>query len=86
MFLGGSFSRANYVGNKSPERQFSSAAISRRILSGGNYLWGNYPGAIIQGAIFLGGNCPGGINLGGNHPRSSGPGDNFPILAPILVF
>ena len=54
MFLGGSFSRANYVGNKSPERQFSSAAISRRILPGGNYLWGNYPGAIIQGAISSG--------------------------------
>ena len=65
MFLGGSFPRGNYVGNKSSERPFSSAAISRGILSGGSYFWGDCPGAIIQRAIvwgpnFLGGNCPGG--------------------------
>ena len=48
-------------------------------MSGGNYLWSNFPGPIIQGAIirgkiflgggtiFLEGNCPGGaIFLGGN--------------------
>ena len=50
------------------------------ILSGGNYLWGNFPGAIIQrtisggqfssaqfslGAIILVGNCPGTIIRGG---------------------
>ena len=29
-------------------------AISRGILPGGNYLWGNFPGTIIQGAIILG--------------------------------
>ena len=69
MFLGGSFSLGNCVGNKSSERQFSLSAISRRILSGGNYLWDNYLGAIIQREIveaFLGGNCPAGNYLGGN--------------------
>ena len=66
MFFGSSFPRGNYVGNKSSERQFSSATIFRGILSGGSYLWGNCPGTVIQGrgtivrgAIFLGGNCPG---------------------------
>ena len=49
------------------------------ILSGGNYLWGNCPGAIIraqlsrrqlsQGTIILGGNCPRGNCPGGNFPR-----------------
>ena len=58
---GGSFSRGNYVGDKSSERH--SGAISRGILSGANYLWDNFPGAILQGAIIrgaiiLGGNCP----------------------------
>ena len=56
--LGVSFPRGNYVGNKSSERQFSSVAISRVILSGGNYLRDNCPGAIIQGGILLGGNFP----------------------------
>ena len=49
VFLGAICPRGNYVGNKSSERQFFSGAISRAILSGGNYLWGNYLGAIIQG-------------------------------------
>ena len=56
--LGANFPRGNYVGNKSSERQFSSVAISRVILSGGNYLRDNCPGAIIQGGILLGGNFP----------------------------
>ena len=42
MFLGFSFPRGNYAGNKSSERQFSSAAISRGILSGGNFPWGQF--------------------------------------------
>ena len=54
MFLGGSFPRGNYIGDKSSERQFSSRAISREILSGGSYLRGNFPGAIIQGTIIRG--------------------------------
>ena len=54
MFLGGSFPRGNCIGDKSSERQFSSRAISRGILSGGSYLWGNFPGAIIQGTTIRG--------------------------------
>ena len=62
MFLGGSFPRGNYLGDKSSKRHLG--AISRGILSGANYLWDNFPGTIIQGliirrAIFLVGNCPG---------------------------
>ena len=48
---GGSFPRGNYVGDKSSEKQFSSEAICRGILSRGNYLWGNFLRAIIQGVI-----------------------------------
>ena len=61
--------RGNYVGDKSSERQFSSGAISRRILSVGNFLLGNFLEAIIRGrspggqfsseAIIQGGRCPG---------------------------
>ena len=71
MFLGESFPRGNYVGSKSFKRHLG--AISRRILSGGNYLWkfsrsntpgGNYPGGQYSSqAIILGGNYPGGIIL-----------------------
>ena len=62
VFLSAICPRANYVGNKSSKRPFSSRAISRGILSGDSYLWGKCPGAIIQGAIaqeasFLRGNC-----------------------------
>ena len=60
MFLRGSFSRGNYVGDKSSEMH--SGAVSWGILPG-VYPWDNFPGAIIQGAvirgaIFLEGNCP----------------------------
>ena len=41
--------RRNYVDDKSSERQVSSGAISRKILSGGSYLWSNCPGATSQG-------------------------------------
>ena len=56
MFLGESFPLGNYVGDNSSERH--SEAISRGILSGGNYLWDNFQGAIIQGTIPQGGNFP----------------------------
>ena len=46
--------RGNYVGDKSSERQFSSEAVSRGILSEGNYLWCNFPGAITGGQFSLG--------------------------------
>ena len=42
----------NVPGDKSSKTH--SGAIFRGILSGGNYLWGNFPGAIIQGAIICG--------------------------------
>ena len=88
VFLGAICPRGNYVEDKSSERQFSSGAISTGILSGGNYLWSNSPGAIIRrqssrgylsggqyssGAIILGGNCS-----RGNHPGGNCPGGNFP--------
>ena len=67
VFLG-TISRSNYVGDKSFERQFSSGAISRVILSGGNYLWGNFLGAIIiRETIFLGGDYPRGYLTGTNN-------------------
>ena len=58
---GGSFPWGNYVGDKSSERH--SGAIYRGIMSGGNYLWDNFPEAIIQraiirGAFFLGRKFP----------------------------
>ena len=52
--LGAICPRGNYVGDKSSERQFTWGAIFRGILSGGNYLWSNCPGAIIQGQSFRG--------------------------------
>ena len=69
---GGSFPQSNYVGDESSERH--SGALSKGVLSGGNYFWDNFPGVIIQGEIIRGsgqfssrqlsgGNCP-----GGNHP------------------
>ena len=90
MFLRGSFPRGNCLGNKSSERQFSSGAFFRWILSGGNYVWGNFPGAIIQdpGDNYPGGNFPCGQFPGGqlsgeqssrgNCPGGNYPGDNFP--------
>ena len=63
----------NVPGDKSSKRH--SGAIFRGILSGGNYLWGNFPGAIIQGAIICGAisavdiNHPGGNYLWGHFPR-----------------
>ena len=69
-FPGGSFLeiiclRDNYVSEKSSERQFSSGAISRGILSRINYLWGNFLGAIIREQSsreeLSGGNFPRGL-------------------------
>ena len=69
MFLQGSSPPGNYVCKKSPERKFSLAGISGGILSGGNYLWGDCLGAIIQGAI---------VGEGGNFPRGNCPWSNYP--------
>ena len=83
VFCGAICPRGNSVDDKSSERQFSSGAISRGILSGGNYLWSNCLGAIIlgkssrghlsrrqyySGAIILRGICPGHNYPGGNFP------------------
>ena len=79
-FLGAICPSGNYVGAKSSERHFSSWAISREIFMGGNYLWGNCPGAIIQeqssrgqlsGRQFSSGAIvgEGGNNPGGSFPR-----------------
>ena len=68
----GSFPPDNYLGDKSSERH--SGDISRGILSGANYLWDNFPGAIIQRAIIRGefssvAIVRGAIFLGGNYRR-----------------
>ena len=68
---GGSFPLGNYVGDKSYKRQFSLRAISRGILSRGNYLWGNFPEAIIQGEIIRWANVRGVIFLRGNCPDTT---------------
>ena len=68
MFLGGSFSLGNCVGNKSSERQFSLSAISRRILSGGNYSEGNC-GSFPWGQLSSGQLSGWQFFLGGNYPR-----------------
>ena len=73
VFLGTIRPRCDYVGDKSYERQFSSGAISRGILSGDNYLCGNFPGEIVReqssrGRLFLGGRA---IFFGGNYPRGA---------------
>ena len=69
VFLGTICLRGNYAGDKSSKSQFSVGAISKGILSGGNYL----QGAMIQeqssrgwGTISLGGKCPLG-KLSGGH-------------------
>ena len=69
VFLGTICLSGNYAGSKSSKSQFSLGAISRGILSGGNYL----QGAMIQeqssrgwGTISLGGKCPLG-KLSGGH-------------------
>ena len=64
-------------GHKSSERQYFSGTISRGILSGGNYLWRNCPGAIIWGQLSRG-NYLGAIFCGGNCPEYNYPGKNFP--------
>ena len=51
----------NVPGDKSSKRH--SGAIFRGILSGGNYLWGNFPGAIIQGGNYLWGHFPPWISI-----------------------
>ena len=68
----GSFPPDNYLGDKSSERH--SGDISRGILSEANYLWDNFPGAIIQRAIIRGefssvAIVRGAIFLGGNYRR-----------------
>ena len=84
VFLGAICPRGNYVENKSSERQFSSGAISREILSGGNYL----PGSNHPGGNYQGGNIPlgqlsseaiiqGPIFLGDNCPDTSQKTCNF---------
>ena len=79
MFLGESFPLGNYVGDNSSERH--SEAISRGILSGGNYLWDNFQGAIIQGTIPRGGQFSSrAIILGGNCPWSNYPVGNCPDI------
>ena len=74
VFLRAICPRGNYVGNKSSERQSSSGAISRGILSGGNYFWSSCPGVIIQGQssrgqLSWGQYSSGAIVQGGNFPR-----------------
>ena len=83
VFVGAICPRGNYVDEKSSERQFSSEAISRGILSGGNYLWTNCLGAIIRGlssrdqlsggggAIILGSNFPHGAIFRGVNPMGA---------------
>ena len=56
------------VFDKSSERQFSLGATSSGILSGGNYLWGNFLGAIIIWEQLSGDNFPRGQLSAGNHP------------------
>ena len=68
VFLGVIYPRGNYVDDKSSERQFSSGAISKEILSGSNYLWSNCPGAIIQDQSSRGTIILGTIILGSNYP------------------
>ena len=69
LHTGGSFPRRNYAGDKSSERPFSSGTIFRGILSGGNYLWVNFPGAIIHGGNFLRGTIIQGQLSGGQFSR-----------------
>ena len=78
--------------DKSNKRQFSSGAISRGILSGGNYLLVYYPGAIIRG-YFPEGNYPRQFSSGaipreqlpedqlsrGNCPGCNNPGSDYPV-------
>ena len=78
VFLEANFPLGNYVDDKSSERQFSSGAISRGILSGGNYLWINCPGAIIRVQSSRGN------YLEGNIPRGQLPGVQFSSAAIIL--
>ena len=63
----GSSPRDNYIGAKLSERH--SVAISRGIFLGANYLWDNFPGAIIQGAIIRRGISSRAIFLVGNFLR-----------------
>ena len=73
VFLEAICPRGIFADNKSSEREFFSGAISRGLLSRGNYLWSNCLGAIIQGR-----NIPRGQLSGGGGQLS---GDNFPDIA-----
>ena len=79
MFLGVRFPRGYYVGDKSSESHWE--AISRGILSEGNFPGAIIQGAIIRGSIFLCVNCPGssfsrGQLTGGQSSRGQMSGDN----------
>ena len=87
VFLGTICLSGNYAGNKSSKSHFSLGAISRGILSGGNYL----QGAMIQeqssrglGYNFSRGKMSSGeivwgpFFLGGNCPGSNNQGGNHP--------
>ena len=71
LFSCGQFSqdcpRDNYLGNKSSKRKFYLGAIFRVILSGENYLCGNFLGAIIRGQSFRG-KLSGGILFRSSYP------------------
>ena len=67
-FLEAIFPRGNYVGNKSSKKQFSSGAISRGILSGGNFFWVIFWEQSSRGQLF-GGNFPRGQLSGGQSSR-----------------
>ena len=94
VFLTAICPRSNYVDDKSSERQSSSGAVSRGILSGGNNLEAITKEASIHGAIFLGGNYSGGnclvVNyLVGKFPRGqlcggNNPGGQFSLGAIVL--
>ena len=59
--------RDDDVSNKLSERKLSSRAVSRGILPGGNYLWGNFPEAIIRGQSSIGAIILRAIFLWGNY-------------------
>ena len=97
-FPGGSFSRDHLFKGQLCRQQIIRktnflGSISRGILSGGNFLWSNCPGAIIcgqssRGTIFLGGNYPRGQLSGGNFPRgqlSSGVINLEAIIQGIII-
>ena len=76
--------RHNYVGHKSSEKHFSFGKVSRGILSGGKYLWGNCSGAIIREQSFRGKLSGGQFSLGAINLRGQSSGGNFSSEAIIL--